>query len=719
VRGEEAFDGCRKAGEAGSNPLPLLTNPTRCEGDPPTTRIFADTWEEPGNYAEASFAAPPVTNCEDVPFEPEEVSLKPTSVRAESPSGMDVRIAMPTFGFLTPTAIAEGALKRSVVRLPEGMSVNPAAANGLGACTSAQIALGTNDPITCPDSSKVGSVTVKTPLLADPLQGSVYIAKQKDNPFGTLLGLYLVVESKERGILVKLPGRVDTSPTGRLTATFDDNPQVPFESIELHFNSGNRAPLITPPACGTYQIETELSPWSAADPDNPTTAETVTVKSPFKVTQGPNGTPCPSGALQPKLQAGLTNATAGATSPFVLNLSREDGTQRFSALSVAMPPGLSGYLGGIPYCSEATLASIPSEEGTGAAQLASPSCPAASELGTVTVGAGAGPAPFYVDSGRAYLAPPYKGAPLSIAIVTPALAGPFDLGNVVVRTALRVNPTTAQITAVSDPIPTVLKGIPLDVRDIRVNINRPNFILAPTNCEPKSVDATVGGEKGAVATVSDRFQVGGCEKLKFKPKLKLQLHGGTKRGDYQRLLATLTYPPGPGYANIAAASVNLPHSAFLAQEHIRTICTRVLFAAHQCPKGSIYGKAKATTPLLNDPLSGPVYLRSSNNPLPDVVAVLRGPNSLPIEVELVGRTDSHNGGIRNTFDVAPDAPVRKFTLELFGGRKSLIVNSRNLCKGKQRATVRFTAQNGLKTYPRPVVRNHCKQSKRKKHKRAH
>ena len=708
---ESEMQGCRKAGEAGSNPIPLITNPTRCAGQPPTTVIAADSWEEPGVFRSKSFTAPALTNCDEVPFEPE-ISLQPTSTQADSPTGLDVDIAMPTAGLEEATGIAQANLANSTVTMPVGMSVNPSLAGGLGACSPAQIGLGTNNPVSCPESAKVGSVEVQTPLLAETLKGSVYVAQQKDNPFGSLLALYLVLESKRDGILIKIAGKVTPDPvTGQLTASFRENPEAPFSHLALHFAGGERAPLITPPVCGNYEIRSDLSPWSAQDPGNPTAAETVTQTSVFTVNSGPGGSACPSEALEPKLTAGVVNSTAGATTPFVLDLSRNDGTQRFASLNVTMPPGLSGYLGGIERCSDATLASIPGAEGTGAAQLASPSCPAASRLGSVSVGAGAGPSPFYANTGTAYLAGPYKGAPLSIAIVTPAVAGPFDLGNVVVRNAAYVDPTTAQITVKSDPIPTILHGLLLDVRDIRVNIDRPNFILAPTNCEPMSVSAQVGGEKGASATVSNPFQVGGCEKLKFKPNVKIRLHGKTRRAAYQRLEATVTAKPGE--ANIARAAVTFPHSAFLAQEHINTICTRVQFAAQQCPAGSVYGHATAITPLLDEPLSGPVYLRSSSNPLPDVVVALRGPASLPIEVALAGRVDSKNGGIRNTFELVPDAPVSKFTLKMKGGKKSLIVNSRNLCKGTQRATVRLTGQNGMTNNFRPVVANDCKKKGKK------
>jgi hypothetical protein len=719
------FDSCKKAEDPDANPKPLLTNPTRCAGGAPVTTLSADSWENPAPFAadgtpilsdprwrSKDAVSPEVTGCEEVPFEPT-IELKPTSRRADSPTGLDVSVSVPTEGLETPGAISQAALKRAVVTLPKGMTVNPAAADGLGACTSAEIGVGANDPVRCPDSSKIGSATVQTPLLKEELNGSVYLAKQKDNPFGSLLALYLVVESRERGILVKIPGRVGFGPDGRLVSSFDDNPQLPFGSLQLHFKGGDRAPLVNPPLCGTHRIEAVLSPWSAADPDNPSGAEQVKSTSSFKVSQGPNGGPCPDGSLQPKLEAILRDFQAGSKSPFVLSLSRPDASQRFSGVTVENPEGLTAYLKGVPYCPDSALASISGAEGTGAAELASPSCPAASRVGSVSAGAGAGPSPFYVDTGKAYLAGPYKGAPISLAILTPALAGPFDLGSVLVRTPLYVDPVSARVKAVSDPIPTALHGIALDVRDIRVALDRPGFTAAPTNCEPMAVSATVSGELGASATVSERFQVGGCENLGFKPKLALRLFGPTGRGGHPRLKATLTARPGD--ANIAGASVALPHSEFLDQSHIRTICTRVQFAAKQCPAGSVYGRAEATTPLLDQPLSGPVYLRSSSNPLPDLVAALEGPDNQPIEVVLAGRIDSVKGGIRSSFEAVPDQPVSRFVLQMQGGKKGLLVNSRDLCKSVNRASATFTAQSGKVAQLRPKLKSAC--GKRKRHAR--
>lgn len=703
---------CRGPDDPEALEKPFLTLPTRCGSQSSTTKIVADSWEEPGKLASAEFTGPAVTGCDKVKFEPQ-IAFKPTSQQADSPTGMEVELTMPTAGLEEKDGIAQANLEGTTVTLPEGMAVNPASANNLQACTLEQLGMSAegvpnDEPVACPDASKLGTVEATTPILEKPLPGTVYLAKQGSNPFDSLLALYLVIDSPERGILVKLAGKVSPDPaTGRLTVTFDDNPQAPIGSVKLRFAGGDRAALINPPRCGNYLIKTEFTPWTAVDPANPTPDEIVTRESSFDVTQGPNGGACPSGGFDPKLSAGLANAQAGATSPFHLRLTREDGTQRLRGVSTTTPPGLSAYLKSLPCCPADAVTGVPTGPGTGAALLASPPCPPGSQIGTVAAGAGAGPDPFFIDTGRVYLGCVYKGAPLSLAIVTPAVSGPFDLGNVGVMTALHLNPQTAQITAVSDPIPTILHGIPLDVRDIRIDIDRPNFTLAPTNCEPLATTAVVTGDGGATANLSDRFQVGGCDKLGFKPNLKLRLKGSPKRGAYQRLTATLTARPGKD-ANIARASVALPHSIFLAQEHIRTVCTRVQYAADACPAGSIYGKARATSPLVDYPLTGFVYLRSSSNPLPDMVLNLKGPDYQPIEVDLVGRIDSVNGGIRSTFDTAPDAPVSKFTLEMRGGKKSLLVSSRDLCKGKsQRATVQMTAQNGRERDFRPVVGNSC------------
>jgi hypothetical protein len=610
-----------------------------------------------------------------------------------------------------PNALATPPVKRTVVTLPEGMSFSPSFADGLQACSLAQVKLGTNDPIECPDASRIGEVTLHTPLLPQQVEGSMYLAAQGDNPFGSLFALYLVVhDTEERGVLIKIPGRVDLDQrTGQITTTFDETPQFPFDDLTLKFRSGPRAPLVNPPVCGTQTIGVQVSSW--ANPNDP-----IDLSNTYQVTEGPNGAPCPLDSAHrpfgPRMTAGTLNPSAGAYSPFLFRLSREDQEQELSRVTTVLPPGLVAKIAGIVPCPDGAIASIPTVEGTGRREAATPACPASSLIGNISAGLGAGPGPNYFP-GKVYLAGPYRSAPLSLAIVTPGLAGPFDLGNVVVRAALRVDRSTAQVTAISDPFPTILHGVLLRVRDVRLRVDRPETTLNPTNCSPMTVAADVAGVGGdllspaddSLASTSNPFQVGDCASLGFKPKLAFRLLGGTRRGAHPRLKAVLRARPGD--ANIARASVALPRSEFLDQGHIKTVCTRVQFSAGQCPAGSIYGYAVARTPLFGTPLEGPVYLRSSDHTLPDLVAALRGPAFQPVEVDVVGRIDSVKGGIRNRFEIVPDAPVSTFSLRLQGGRRGLLVNSTDICGKANRATARFAAHNGRRVLLRPVLKASC------------
>ncbi|MDX6624091.1 MAG: hypothetical protein QOE75_2023 [Solirubrobacterales bacterium] len=674
---------------AGVVPKPFVTNPSDCSAGPLTTTLEVDSWQTQGVFDSASFNhddsfSPPepmsVEGCEALDFQPE-LKLQPTSSSAGSPSGLNVDLTVPLSD--DPDGLAVPPVKRVEVTLPQGTAVNPSSANGLGACASAQIGLGTDAPASCPDAAKIGTVEVASPLVDHPLLGTIYLAKQGDNPFGSLLALYLAIEDEESGVVVKLPGRVTADPvSGQLRAVFDDNPQLPFESMRIRFKGGNRAPLSTPTSCGTYATSFEISSWAG---------QSVSGSSSFQITSGPNGAPCPSNQFAPGFDAGTVNPVAGSYSPFVLRLTREDGTQPLGAVTATLPDGLLGRLKGIPYCSDAALAGVSGALGTGATQLAASSCPAASQVGTVSVGAGAGPNPFYVDTGKAYLAGPYKGAPLSMAFITPAIAGPFDLGSVVVRAALRVNPVTAQITAVSDPLPSILHGIPLNLRDVRVNLSKPEFTLNPTSCDPMGFTGLAYSALGASAPLAERFQVAGCGQLAFEPTLKMRFYGAPpRRGGFPKLKAVLTAPRGQ--ANIGKAVVLMPKTELLEQGHIRTICTRDQWASDSCPKASIYGKARAWTPLLDKPLQGDVYLRANGGAreLPDLVADLKG----QIEIELVGYVDSVNARLRTRFVNVPDAPVSRFVLDMQGGRKGLLAHNTNVCKTTPRASVKFDGQNG-------------------------
>ncbi len=711
---------------------PFFRTPTRCDGQPLTFRLHADSWVHPETFDHASFRShagpgypeppekwgPEVTNlhCASVPFEPT-LSARPINTHADSPTGLSVELGIPRSCWDPKASVAEveaaicqSDLKEASVLLPQGVSLNPSAADGLEACSPADA--GVTSPlgaartefneaaVTCPDASKIGSVEITTPLLDEPIPGNVYLAQQGTNPFNSLVAMYWVAEGQ--GVRIKQAGEVSLGPGGQITTTFDQVPQQPFSEFKLELYGGQRATLRTPPACGSYATTATLTPWSGTG--------AVSRQSSFQITEG-----C-GGGFAPGFSAGTRNPLAGSYSPFNLRVSREDGSQELGSLAVSLPPGLVGALKGIPYCPDATLAAISEAAGTGASQIASPSCPAASQIGTTTTGAGAGTTPFYTSAGRVYLAGPYRGAPVSIAVVTPAVAGPFDLGTVVVRNAVNVNPLTAQISVASDPFPTVLHGVPLDLRDVRVNLDRPGFTLNATSCEPASIGSTITSAGDLKASPSVHYQASGCERLGFKPELKLSLKGKTGRTGHPSVSAVVTYPKKGEYANIASAQVSLPHGEFLDQGNLNKVCTQPQLNSQSCPAKSIYGHAKVWSPLLDKPLEGNVYLAVGfGYKLPALVAELDG----QIRVLLVGKVDTgRNGGIRNTFQAVPDAPVERFELTLKGGPKyGLLENSEDICKKPQHANAAFTAQNGKELTVTPLIANSCGKGKKKGHKK--
>ncbi len=713
--------------------VPFLTLPRSCQG-PLGTSFEANSWQNPGVWAKGfaqthDGAEPPnpqgMSGCSKLGFNPT-ITAKPTTKAASSPTGLDFSLDVKDDGLTNPTGIANSDIKKAVVTLPEGFSTNPSLAEGLNVCTEAELARESafSDPgAGCPNASKIGTVEVETPLLEENVNGSLFIAKPYENPFGSLLALYMVIKNPTLGIVVKQPLKVENDPvTGRITTVADNLPQLPFSHFRLHFREGTRSPLASPPLCGAYDVKATLTPW-AGGPD-------LTTTSAFSVIAGPNAGPCPPGntaPFKPGLLAGTINNAAGAYSPFNLRLTRNDGEQEFTRFSIKLPPGIVGKLAGIPFCPDAAIAAAKARTGPhgGAEELAAPSCPAASEVGRTLVGAGVGPSLAYAP-GKIYLAGPYNGSALSIAAITAARVGPFDLGTVVIRQALKINPETAEVfidATGSDPIPHIIKGIPVHARDIRAYVDRSQFMLNPTSCAKTSTASTVlgsGTNFGSEVddrpfTVTSPFQAADCASLGFKPKLALSLKGGTKRNQNPAFKAVLTARPGD--ANIGRAQVTLPHSEFLDQSHIKTICTRAQFAqgAHpgeKCPAGSIYGYAKAITPILDQPVEGPVFLRSSSNPLPDLVAALHNGQ---IDFNLVGRIDSvGDGQIRNTFEIVPDVPVKTFTLTMQGGKKGLLVNSTNLCKSTNRAIADFKGQNGKKHVFNPVLKPQCKKGRKGK-----
>jgi hypothetical protein len=729
--GDSEGDSC----SAGVAEAPFLTLPRAC-GGPLATNWEAASWLHPESWVSGdSGSSISVDNCGRLGFAPE-ITAKPTSVAAQSSSGLDFSLdAAHNEGLTNHLGYSNADIEKTVVTLPEGMTVNPSSANGLGVCTEAQLAEMTafTDPgVGCPNASKLGNVEVETPLLeAKILRGSLFLGVPYENREHSLISLYVVIQDPGLGIFIVQPLRVELDPvTGRLVTTAEAMPLLPFSHFRLHFREGARSPLVTPSVCGSDAVAASLYPSNGAAP--------VQSTSTFEIISGPEAGPCPSGGtppFHPGLEAGTNNNAAGSYSPFNVHLSRTDGEQEITHFSIKLPPGVTGKLAGIPFCSDADVAAARARERQphgGQEELDHPSCPQASEVGHTLVGAGVGSILTYVP-GKVYLAGPYQGSNLSIVAITAAKAGPFDLGTVVIREALKVNPETAEVSVdagTSDPIPHIVNGIPVHLRDIRVYVDRPEFVRNPTNCEPTSTASTVLGSGTDFAseaddrpvTVTSRFQAADCASLGFKPGLKISLKGPTGRAGLPALTAVVT--PRAGDANIGKAVVTLPPSEFLEQAHIGNSCTRVQFNSGAgngagCPANSVLGHAVAVTPLLDEPLEGPVFLRSNGGErkLPDLVAAL---HSTDINIDLVGFIDSlHKKGsdvsqIRTTFAKVPDQPVTRFTLKMSGGKKGLLVNSTNLCKGTHKAISEFTGQNGVKLKSEPVVQAQCGKKKGKK-----
>jgi hypothetical protein len=696
---------------------PFISMPRACEGPLPTTYLVR-SWlggEETGEALTHDEAGNPqgMVGCAALAFSPD-LSAQPTSRTAASPSGMDVSLHFEDEGLTNPDGLAASDLKRAVLSFPEGVTLNPSQAEGLATCSEKQLAretAGSEFGAGCPAESKVGSVEVETPLLEkEVLRGSLFLATPYENPFGSLIALYMTIKSPERGIGITVAGKVEPDPaTGQLLTTFGDPlspiPEDPISDIRVHLREGARSPLITPSRCGDYRSRMLLTP--TADPENP-----VPATADFHIASGVGGGPCPPAGpppFEPGFAAGTLTNGALAHSPFLMRLTRRDGDQDLTKFAATLPPGVLASLVGLEKCSDAAIAHARGRTGPhgGAEELADPSCKAASKIGTTEAGAGVGDQLTYVP-GSLYLAGPYNGAPLSVVSITPGVAGPFDVGTVVVRVALGFNPRSGEVQADgsrSDPIPHILRGIPLAVRDLQVNVDRPNWIFNPTSCREASTKATIFGSAANLFDPADdigigrtaRFQAADCVALRFGPRLSLRLKGGNARGDHPAL--TATYTARRGDANLRDLSLLFPRSAFVENANFRTICTRKEFAAHHCPAGSVYGHVTAHTPLLEEPLSGPVYLRSSNHPLPDAVLALHG----IIDVEVPIRIDSAKQRLRATLKAAPDAPVSKVVVRMQGGRKGLFVNSRALCASQNRAELDLTAQSNKKLKRNPPV----------------
>ncbi len=680
---------------AGATKAAILRNPTACLG-PQTARLRVNTWQDPSRYASATAPLPATTGCDKLEFDPS-IEWRPSTGVADSPSGLKVDIHVPQN--VEPDELANADLDDVRMNPAKGLIFNPPGAAGLVGCSAAQMGLHEETPSRCPEGSKIGRVEIVTSLLDHPLLGGIYMAQPHDNPFDSMFAIYLTVNDGKSGVSVKLAGEIKADAgDGQLTASFSDNPQLPIEDFKLDFFGGPRAVLRTPLACGTYVTESSLSPWSAPQsgpPAHPTDS--------YKIEAAPNGGACvgreADAPHQPTFRAGTVSPRAGAYSPFVIRLQREDGSQQIADLAVSPPPGLLGRLAGIPRCAETAIDAAAHRSGS--AEKASPSCPASSQVGSVVVGAGAGPAPFYAD-GKVYVGGPYKGASLSIAVVVPVVAGPFDLGTVVVRSPLRIDLESGQVGVETDPLPTILEGVQLDVRSIEVKLDRRGFTVNPTSCRPDQTTATATSLAGRSAQLSSPFQLERCRKLGFDPKVRLRLLGKTQRRAHPGLRAVVTMPKGS--ANIGRVGVAMPPTLFLDNNNIRGICTRAQFSQRACPANSVYGQAKAWSPLLDKPLAGPLYMRSSQRGLPELVADLDGEFRLAV----AGRINSDHGGIGAAIKGLPDVPVRKFVLTVRGESRGLLQNSVDVCAHPEHGRIEMEGQNGKVAILHPLLEGDCR-----------
>ncbi len=725
---------------SGEHRKPFLTLPTGCTG-PLRSSISVDSYQEPGHYVSmdaitrsADGQPVPLTGCSKLKFPPA-ITVEPDVSNASSSSGLKVGVHVPQTAAFNPDGLAESSLRDTTVALPAGVAINPAGADGLEACSEGlagfEIGHGVNGsgfeefnpefepgvktplfssaPIEglqpsvsfCPNGSKIGEVAIHTPLLPNPLKGFVYLASQDANPFGSLIAMYMMVEDPVSGSTVKLTGEVrlcentgeviegvSCQAPGQIITTFKNTPDLPFEELELHFFGGERAPLTTPSRCGTYTTQASFTPWDGNAP--------VNTSSSFQITSGPNGSPCPGQSLpfNPSLTAGTTSIQAGGFSPFTMTMSREDGQQNLQAISLNMPEGLSGLLSGVELCPEPQA-----DQGT---------CGSNSLIGETTVFVGVGSDPFSVKGGRVYITGPYEGAPFGLSIVNPAKAGPYDLEAgtpcdcVLVRAKIEVNPVTAALTITSDDagpykIPTILDGIPLQIKHVNVTITREHFTFNPTNCNKTAITGSLDSTEGATDALSVPFQATNCATLGFAPKFSVSTSGKTSKADGASLSVKLTYPSAPfgSQANIKQVKVELPKQLPSRLTTLQKACTAAQFNANPagCPAASVIGHAKAITPLIPVPLEGPVYFVShGGEAFPSLEVVLQG---YGVTIDLVGTTFISKSGITSsTFKTVPDAPVGSFELTLPEGKFSALAANGSLCTSKLAMPTEFVAQNG-------------------------
>ncbi len=722
---------------------PFFTNPTACTAEPLEAKFTVTSWEHPDESESpepVGMPFGPIVGCDRLSMDPS-LAAETTSDSAYAPTGFDLVTKIPQT-YENPEGLATSTLKKEVVTLPEGMTVNPSSGAGLQACSESQYAEEQVQERTaqekaeghgCPSASKLATVKIKTPSLAEEVTGSVFLAtpaprgaaEPANNPFDSLLAIYLIARAENRGVLVKSPGLVQPDEaTGRLVTTFDDLPPLPFAVATFAFNQGANAPLVTPPTCGAYTVKAELTPWS--DPEGlPLTPE---------IPAFPISANCPSGGVPPfapQAVAGTLDNAAGSYSPLDIRVSRNDGEQEITGFSSQMPPGLTADLTGVPFCSEA---SIEAARGvTGAQEEAEPSCPPASEIGHTIAEAGVGPV-LAQTPGKLYMAGPYQGAPFSIVSITSAKVGPFDLGTVVVHLPLFIDPVTSVVTVGSgtaNQIPHIIKGIVIHLRNIHVYVSRPDFILNPTSCAPMGFAATViggGAEPTNPAdnnpvTVMDPFQAADCANLAFKPSFHVSIPGRTSKALGEGLTVKLTFPKTPpgSQANVRYVKVQLPVQLPSQLKTLQKACLHSVFSANpaNCPPESIVGHATAVTPILPVALSGPAYFVSNAaRAFPELIIVLQG---YGVTIDLHGETFISRSSITtSTFAMVPDQPVTSFELTLPQGKFAALGSNLpakandSFCGQKLIMPTLFKAQNGVEIHQNtPIAVTGCHKAKKK------
>jgi hypothetical protein len=653
---------------AGVAPTAFLTNSSNCAASLQASTLELDSWQEPARTVTATAPMPISTGCDLLRISPS-VSVAPETTRQDTPTGYDIDLHYPLqeepFGTATPT------MQKASFTLPPGTSLSPGVGNGLVGCSDAQF-----EADECPNASKVGVVAISTPVLPEPLVGSVYIGSPNESAmYRVLMG------AAGKDTSFHLSGVAHPDPlTGQVTIAFEGIPQFPFEQLDLHLFGGSGAVFANPATCGPATTTSEVTSYSG---------QTATASSTFNVDVNGSGGACPAGQpFEPSLSAGTVTPLAGAFSPFTLTVTRGSGQQFLSTIQAQLPAGLLARLSAVPLCPEALASGA--------------QCPQSSQIGTTTIGSGPGTHPLWLG-GDVYLTGPYKGAPFGLAITVHAVAGPFDLGTIAIRARILLDPHDLRLTILSDPLPQIRDGIPLRIQALNLSISRPGFIFNPTDCAAQTMSGTFSSAQGASASASTPFQVVGCAGLPFNPKLAARTQAKASSVDNGASLE-LNLTARPGQANLSSIAVQLPRQLQSRLTTLQTACPARTFEAdpRKCPTGSVVGSAKISTPALTSQLTGPVYFVShGRNGPPTMTMALQGQG---IVVDLNGTISISKKNITTSaFRALPDVPISSFSLSFPEGPHSILGANGKLCSKKLVMPTTIKGQNGAQTKQNTTV----------------